>query len=250
MVRLCREFHARIHIVHLAAAEGLPMLRAARAEGLPITVETCPHYLTFCGEEIADGATLFKCAPPIRGRDNRDALWRALEDGDIDFIATDHSPCPPSMKADGDFLRAWGGVASLELSLAAVWTVASARGIPVNASSAGCRPLPRAWQGSRAAKDRSPSARTRTSSSGIPMPAWSSTKLGYTSGTSAPGTPAAACAAASSKPTSAVDSCIVSNAVPARVLFRPARRRPRTAAAPRRARLRAGVQRGAPPPGF
>jgi allantoinase len=131
MVTLCREFRARIHIVHLAAAEALPILRVARAEGLPITVETCPHYLTFCAEEIGDGATLFKCAPPIRGRANRDALWRALEDGEIDFIATDHSPCPPSMKLEGDFLRAWGGVASLELSLAAVWTAASARGIPI-----------------------------------------------------------------------------------------------------------------------
>jgi allantoinase len=131
MVALCREFHARIHIVHLAAAEALPILRAARAEGLPITVETCPHYLTFCSEEIADGATQFKCAPPVRGRANREALWRALEAGDIDFIATDHSPCPPSMKGDGDFLHAWGGVASLELSLAAVWTIASGRGIPI-----------------------------------------------------------------------------------------------------------------------
>ena len=107
------------------------MLRAARAEGLPITVETCPHYLTFCAEEIPDGATLFKCAPPIRGRANRDALWQALVDGDIDLIATDHSPCPPSMKADGDFVRAWGGIAALELSLPAVWTGASARGIPL-----------------------------------------------------------------------------------------------------------------------
>ena len=100
-----------IHIVHLAALEALPLLRAARAEGLPITVETCPHYLTFCAEEIADGATLYKCAPPIRGGANRDALWRALEDGDIDLVATDHSPCPPALKADGDFVRAWGGIA-------------------------------------------------------------------------------------------------------------------------------------------
>ena len=131
LIDLCREFRAPIHIVHLAAAEALPMLRAARAEGLPITVETCPHYLTFCAEEIPDQATLFKCAPPIRGRANREALWQALVDGDIDVIATDHSPCPPSMKADGDFIRAWGGIAALELSLPAVWTGASARGIPL-----------------------------------------------------------------------------------------------------------------------
>jgi allantoinase len=131
LIDVCREFGAPIHIVHLAAAEALPLLRAARAEGLPITVETCPHYLTFCAEEIPDGATLFKCAPPIRGRANREALWQALVDGDIDLIATDHSPCPPYMKAEDDFVRAWGGIAALELSLPAVWTEASARGIPL-----------------------------------------------------------------------------------------------------------------------
>jgi allantoinase len=131
LISLCREFRTPIHIVHLATAEAVPMLRAARAEGLPITVETCPHYLTFCAEQIPDGATLFKCAPPIRDRANRDALWRALVDGDIDFVATDHSPCPPSMKGDGDFIRAWGGIAALELSLPAVWSGASARGVPI-----------------------------------------------------------------------------------------------------------------------
>jgi allantoinase len=131
LIALCREFRAPVHIVHLAAADAVPMLRAARAEGLPITVETCPHYLTFSAEEIPDGATLFKCAPPIRGRANRDALWQALADGDIDLIATDHSPCPPSMKTDGDFVRAWGGIAALELSLPAVWTGAAARGVPL-----------------------------------------------------------------------------------------------------------------------
>jgi allantoinase len=131
LISLCREFHTRIHIVHLAAAEALPMLRAARSEGLPITVETCPHYLTFAAEEIANGATLFKCAPPIRGRANRDALWQALVDGEIDLIATDHSPCPPTLKVDDDFIAAWGGIASLELSLPVVWTGASSRGIPL-----------------------------------------------------------------------------------------------------------------------
>jgi allantoinase len=131
LIRLVRETGCRVHIVHLATASALPALAAARREGLPITVETCPHYLTFCAEEIPDGATLFKCAPPIRGRANRDALWRALMDGDIDLVATDHSPCPPSMKGDGDFVRAWGGIAALELSLPAVWTGASARGVPI-----------------------------------------------------------------------------------------------------------------------
>lgn len=128
LIELCREFGTRVHIVHLSAAEALPMLEAARASGLPLTVETCPHYLSFCAEEIRDGHTLFKCAPPIRGRANGEALWRGLREGVIDLIATDHSPCPPSMKPDGDFFAAWGGIASLELSLAAVWTGAAAHG--------------------------------------------------------------------------------------------------------------------------
>jgi allantoinase len=130
LIALCREFGARIHIVHLATEESLPLLREARGDGLPITVETCPHYLTFAAEEIADGATIFKCAPPIRGRATREALWRALQDGDIDMVVTDHSPCPPALK-NGDFLQAWGGIASLELGLRAVWTGASARGIGI-----------------------------------------------------------------------------------------------------------------------
>jgi allantoinase len=130
LVALAHEFDTHVHVVHLATETALPLLRAARAAGVRITVETCPHYLTFVAEEIEDGATLFKCAPPIRGRDTREALWRALADGEIDLIATDHSPCPPSMK-NGDFLQAWGGIASLELSLPAVWTGASERGIPV-----------------------------------------------------------------------------------------------------------------------
>jgi allantoinase len=131
LLRLAREFDVHMHIVHLAAAEALPLLRRARADGVRVTVETCPHYLTFAAEDVADGATLFKCAPPIRGRSTREALWQALDAGDIDLVATDHSPCPPSMKAEGDFLRAWGGIASLELSLPAVWTGASERGMTV-----------------------------------------------------------------------------------------------------------------------
>ena len=129
LIALCREFRTRIHIVHLAAGEAVPMLRTARLEGLPITVETCPHYLTFAAEEIPDGATLFKCAPPLRDRANRDRLWQALVDGDIDLIATDHSPCPPALKGDHDFVAAWGGIASLELSLPVVWTGASSRNV-------------------------------------------------------------------------------------------------------------------------
>jgi allantoinase len=130
MIRLCERHRCRVHIVHLAAAETLADLAAAKLRGLPITVETCPHYLTFAAEEIADGATAFKCAPPIRSRENRERLWRGLHAGIIDLIATDHSPCPPALKcADtGDFTAAWGGISSLELSLPVVWTEASARG--------------------------------------------------------------------------------------------------------------------------
>jgi allantoinase len=117
-----------VHIVHLSSASSLDVVRTARARGLPLTVETCPHYLTFAAEEIPDGATEYKCAPPIRDEAERDALWDALIAGDIDLIASDHSPCPPAMKeTEGDFFPAWGGIASLQLSLAAVWTGARAR---------------------------------------------------------------------------------------------------------------------------
>jgi allantoinase len=133
LIRLAREYGAHVHIVHLATEEALPGLRAARGSGVTITVETCPHYLTFASEEIPDGATAFKCAPPIRDRQNRDALWQALVRGEIDLIATDHSPAPPTLKCieSGDFLSAWGGIASLQLGLPAVWTGARARGIPI-----------------------------------------------------------------------------------------------------------------------
>ena len=105
-------------------------MRAARARGVPITAETCPHYLTFCAEEIADGETAFKCAPPIRERAERERLWQALAEGTLDLVATDHSPCPPELKGggSGDFMAAWGGIASLELSRAVMWTAARARG--------------------------------------------------------------------------------------------------------------------------
>jgi allantoinase len=134
MIRLAREYRARIHIVHLASGEALPAIRSARAAGVALTVETCPHYLTFSADEIQDGATAFKCAPPIRSQQNREALWKGLIEGDIDFIATDHSPAPPALKHfdDGDFVRAWGGIASLQLGLAAVWTGAHARGISID----------------------------------------------------------------------------------------------------------------------
>ena len=130
LVKLCRETRCPVHIVHLSSAASVPILRAAKAEGLPITVETCPHYLCLEAESIPDGATLYKCAPPIREHENREGLWRALLDGVIDFVITDHSPCTPALKlADsGDFEDAWGGIASLQLGLPAVWTEARRRG--------------------------------------------------------------------------------------------------------------------------
>ena len=130
MIHLCREFGVRIHIVHLATSQALSLLKAARAEGLPITAEACPHHLHFAAEEIADGATLLKCTPPIRSRANREALWQGLREGSIDLIATDHSPCPPEMKRvdEGRFDLAWGGIASLSVALSVVWTDAVQRG--------------------------------------------------------------------------------------------------------------------------
>ncbi|NOZ39723.1 MAG: allantoinase AllB [Planctomycetes bacterium] len=130
MIDLCRETGCPTHIVHLADAGCLPMLREARQAELPLTVETCPHYLTFAAEEIPDGATQYKCAPPIRDHANREALWQGLAERTIDFLATDHSPCPPEMKqlAEGRFDLAWGGISSLQLALPAVWTEAAGRG--------------------------------------------------------------------------------------------------------------------------
>jgi allantoinase len=133
LVRLASELGAHVHIVHLASADAVPILTAARAAGAAVTVETCPHYLTFAAENIPDAATAFKCAPPIREDTHRDRLWAALSAGRIDLVATDHSPAPPALKCldDGDLLRAWGGIASLQLGLAAVWTGAAARGLPL-----------------------------------------------------------------------------------------------------------------------
>src|SRR5881396_177875 len=130
MLQLCGETGCRVHVVHLSAADALDRLRDGRRAGLPITVETCPHYLTFAAEDIPDGATACKCAPPIRERENRERLWRGLAEGTIDLVASDHSPAPAALKClgQGDFFRAWGGVASLELALAATWTGARARG--------------------------------------------------------------------------------------------------------------------------
>jgi allantoinase len=120
----------RAHIVHLSAAECVAMIAGAKAAGIRLTAETCPHYLYFAAEQVPDGATEFKCCPPIRDAVNREALWRGLEAGVIDCVVSDHSPCPPELKSrdSGDFGTAWGGIASLQLGLSAVWTVARRRG--------------------------------------------------------------------------------------------------------------------------
>src|SRR5439155_17969227 len=114
MIELCREYRCRVHIVHLSAADALPLLAEARAAGLPLTVETCPHYLFLAAEEIADGDPRFKCAPPIREQENREGLWQGLRTRLIDTDGSDHSPAPPEMKqlVSGDLKRAWGGIAS------------------------------------------------------------------------------------------------------------------------------------------
>ena len=133
LVRLCRETRCRVHVVHLSSATALPLVAAAKAEGLPFTAETCPHYLALAAEEVPAGRTEYKCAPPIRGRDNRELLWRGLEDGTLDFVVSDHSPCTPHLKKpeSGDFVEAWGGISSVQLGLPVVWSAARARGLPL-----------------------------------------------------------------------------------------------------------------------
>jgi allantoinase len=130
LLHLARETGARVHVVHLSAASALPQLTAARAAGLPVSVETCPHYLTLTAEEVPDGDTRFKCCPPVREAANRDALWQGLADGVIDMVVSDHSPSPPALKhlETGDFGAAWGGIASLQVGLPVVWTEARRRG--------------------------------------------------------------------------------------------------------------------------
>jgi allantoinase len=138
LIGLCRKYRFRLHIVHLSTAQALGMIRSAKQEGLPLTAEACPHHLHVTAEQIADGATLFKCTPPIRSAANRELLWEALKDGTLDLIATDHSPCPIAMKRltatepgmeCGRFDEAWGGIASLSTAVSVVWTECVQRGI-------------------------------------------------------------------------------------------------------------------------
>ncbi len=129
MIRLCREYSCKVHIVHVSSADAVPILEKARTSGLPLTTETCPHYLFFASEGIPDGDTRFKCAPPIREAENRERLWNGLKRGVLDFIVSDHSPSLPALKylTEGDFQRAWGGIASLQLGLPIIWTEAMQR---------------------------------------------------------------------------------------------------------------------------
>jgi allantoinase len=130
LVERARWTGAHVHILHLSSSDALPMIASARRDGVRLTAETCPHYLTFTAEEIPDGATEFKCCPPIREVTNRELLWAGLADGVIDAVVSDHSPCPGALKHrdTGDFGLAWGGIASLQLGLPAVWSGARLRG--------------------------------------------------------------------------------------------------------------------------
>jgi len=134
LINLVRTTGAVVHIVHISAAESITLLRAARMQGLPITAETCPHYLHFASEDVPSGATEYKCAPPIRDNANRERLWDALGRGQLHLVASDHSPCPPELKQreTGNFDKAWGGIASLQLGLSVMWTGARARGFEIS----------------------------------------------------------------------------------------------------------------------
>lgn len=134
LYRLCKEVGTPVHVVHLSSAGALGTLARARDEGVALTAETAPHYLHFTAEQVPDGATWYKCAPPIRDRGNRDRLWKALEEGLISMVVSDHSPCTPDLKRidTGDFTAAWGGIAGLQFSLSAVWSEAHARGIALD----------------------------------------------------------------------------------------------------------------------
>jgi allantoinase len=128
VIDTARDTGARMHVVHVSSARVLPMLAAAKRDGVRVTAETCPHYLTFVADDIPDGATQFAACPPIRSEDNRERLWQGLAEGTLDMIVSDHSPCAPSMKAGGDFGSAFGGISSLEIGPRAVWTRAAERG--------------------------------------------------------------------------------------------------------------------------
>ena len=134
MIQLCQQTNCRTHIVHLATAKALPHILEARKAAVPLTVESCAHYLYFAAEQISDGNTAFKCAPPIRHSSHREALWQALDEGLLDFISSDHSPAPPAIKQldSRDFMKAWGGIAGVQFLLPASWTAAQQRGFTID----------------------------------------------------------------------------------------------------------------------
>ena len=134
MIRLCEEFNCKTHIVHLSSADSIEQIAKAKQKGLPLTVETGQHYLYFSAEEVKDGRTEYKCAPPIREKENNERLWQALKEGIIDFVATDHSPAPPEMKelVSGDFMKAWGGISSIQFALPVLWTAATRHNCSLN----------------------------------------------------------------------------------------------------------------------
>ncbi|MEO5563125.1 MAG: allantoinase AllB [Chitinophagaceae bacterium] len=133
MIRLCEEFNCRTHIVHLSSADSIGQIKEAKEKGLPLTVETGQHYLYYCSEDIEDGKTAFKCAPPIRERANNEKLWEALKEAVIDFVATDHSPAPPDLKelSSGDLMKAWGRISSIQFALPVLWTAAKKHGCAI-----------------------------------------------------------------------------------------------------------------------
>ena len=201
VIAQARATGGRAHIVHLSSADALPMIREAKADGVRLSVETCPHYLTIAAEEIPDGATEFKCCPPIRDTANRDQLWAALADGTIDLVVTDHSPCTAELKrADtGDFAAAWGGIASLQVGLAAVWSEARNRGTRWRTSWAGWPMAPPAWWGwrPRAGSHRAPMP---TSACSPPTTRSSSTSSACTTRTPSRRTPGVASPEPSGRP--------------------------------------------------
>lgn len=133
LIDLCETIQTAVHIVHLSSSDSIEQIKIAKMKGLALTVETCPQYLFFCAEEIPNGDTRFKCAPPIREKENREKLWAALKDGTIDFIVTDHSPATPDLKEieSGNLQKAWGGISSIQFSLPVIWTSAQRRGFQI-----------------------------------------------------------------------------------------------------------------------
>ena len=134
VIDAARRTGARAHVLHLSAGAAVGALARARRDGVAVTAETCPHYLALAAQDVPDGATEFKCCPPVRERANADLLWQALADGIIDCVVSDHSPCPPALKRRdlGDFAVAWGGISSLQITLPVVWTSARARGFALD----------------------------------------------------------------------------------------------------------------------